>query len=111
GSFLRADQPVLSTLRAIGIPSRAVQGGYVGLTVLAVAAGAFGAVLVAVLVLPWVPPVRWTLSGLNAEISLRPRYVWLLVLSIVAVGIGAVSAWAAARRVGALNILEGLKRF
>ena len=111
GAFLRADQPVLSTLRAIGIPSRAMQSGYIGLTVLAVAAGAFGAVVLAVLAMPWLPPLRWTLSGLEAEITLRPRYAWLVALSLVAVGIGALSAWATARRVGALNILAGLKRF
>jgi ABC-type lipoprotein release transport system permease subunit len=107
---LRSDQGVISSLRAIGIPSPTIQLGYVGLTTLSVAAGAVVALVLMTVVAPLLPPIEWTLSGLQAAIALRPRPLWMLLIASGAIVAALLVSWVTARRIAGLNILDGLRR-
>ena len=107
---LRTDQGVISSLRAIGISAPTIRRGYVGLTTACVAAGAAVALLVMTTLAPVLPPVRWSLSGLDAAISLRARPVWMLVITFAAVVAALIVSSVTARRIARLNILDGLRR-
>ncbi len=107
--LVRMDQTVLASLRAVGVPARQIALSYSSLTALAVAGGALAALLIT-LVLGWTaPPIRWELEGISARIPWRVHGVALSLVTGVAVLASLFGAWAAARRVQQLNILEGLR--
>jgi ABC-type lipoprotein release transport system permease subunit len=107
--FLRQDQAVLASLRAIGIPPRQLQRSYSGLLVATFGVAGGAAFLLAVLLLPLVPPLGWNLSGLDAMINLpvRPGAFFLVVLTMAATA--ASTAWLTVRRIGGRSILAMLR--
>lgn len=109
-AFLNRDEPVLASLRAIGIPVEAIRASYVRLMAGTVASGALGAFVLSLVVLPLLPPIRWHLSGLTAKIELPAMPLEAFGLALVSVLAGAASAWWTARRVGGRSILSGLRR-
>lgn len=109
-AFLRQDEPVLASLRAIGVPAGAIQRSYLSIMTGTVAAGAMGAFFLGLVLLPLVPPVGWHLSGLTARIELPPMPGEALGLAAVSILAGAASTWWTVRRVGARSILAGLRR-
>jgi ABC-type lipoprotein release transport system permease subunit len=109
GVLVRTDQAVLSSLRAIGIPGRAIQRSYVALAAFSILAGAAAAWLVTLLLVAFAPPLQWSLSGLQASIPWR-LHPWTPLAASAAAVLGTlVASWATARRVQALNILDGLR--
>lgn len=109
GVLVRVDQAVISSLRAVGVADRAIQGSYALLLGSAVVAGAAAAVVVTLLVGAFAPPLRITLEGVEAAVPLGIHPFALLVVAGLSIGAVALSTWLAARRIQALNILEGLR--
>lgn len=109
-SSLRQDQGVISSLRAIGISAPIIRRGYVGLTTACVAAGALASLILMTTLAPILPPVRWSLSGLDAAISLRSRPLWMLVITLATIVAALIVSSLTARRIARLNILDGLRR-
>ncbi len=109
GVLVRVDQGVISSLRAVGVPDRAIQGSYAVLLGAAVVVGATAAVLVAVVLGAFAPPLRISLEGVDAAVSLGVHPLALAVAAVLSVGAVGLSTWLAARRIQALNILDGLR--
>lgn len=109
GVLIRTDQAVLSSLRAIGIPARGIFLSYATLSTASVAAGALGALLVALALGFLAPPMQWSLSGLHASIPWRLHPTGIAVATVSALLASFATSWATSRRIQRLNILEGLR--
>lgn len=109
GVLVRVDQAVISSLRAVGVPDRAIHGSYALLLGAAVVAGAAAAVLLTLALGAFAPPLRITLEGVEAAVPLGVHPVALLLAAALSIAAVALSTWLAARRIQALNILEGLR--
>jgi ABC-type lipoprotein release transport system permease subunit len=109
GSLVRTDAAVISSLRAIGVPSRDIQRSYTVLVAASIAVGAVAAIAVTVLMATVAPAIRWTLEGLDATIPWRVHPVAVVTVTLIVMVASAAAAWLTARRVQRLNILEGLR--
>lgn len=110
GALVRSDQAVVSSLQAIGIPSRQIRRGYASLSTAAVGAGAIGALLLATVLALVMPPIRWSLSGLHADIPWRVHPLAVLLVGVAAIVAAFATSFTVARRLQRVNILDGLRR-
>ncbi len=107
--LVRVDGPVISSLRAIGVPARDITASYVLLMTCGVAAGVLLALVVAGVLAATAPPLTLETKGVSAEISWGVEPAALALVLGGALGAALLAAWSAARRVQRLDIRAGLQ--
>lgn len=109
GVLVRADGPIVSSLRAIGVPVRTVVAAYTVLLVACVLAGALAAALVTGLLALFAPPIPVMTTEARLTIPWAVRPLAFLLVGVAVALASVASVWATGRRLSRLNILDGMR--